>query len=305
MPRIAPAEPPYEPAIAAALERIMPPGMPPLLVTHSAQAQVRSHQSGQDECERQPPSAVGHVDNQENHGNRPDERRHEEVRGARVEHLRLGHLLHLAVAQHRDSLAERHCLRLIVRDVDGRRLQTRRERGDLGVHHEHFFSQCMEDALRTIRMPYETAGPGVVLATLDLAAQRRFRDGMGFFRDRRPELYGRLIDMPITAVLYFVLIPAHGATGAAVNAECDAQATVTMRVSTHRIAPVIARNTKAHPISIARASFSIESRLVKLRLERRSAQCLVRLGDLRAVPTQDHSSTPAYAGFPQIHDPRS
>jgi O-antigen/teichoic acid export membrane protein len=29
-------------------------------------------------------------------------------------------------------------------------------------------------------------------------------------------LYGRLIDMPITAVLYFVLIPAHGATGAAV-----------------------------------------------------------------------------------------
>ncbi len=34
----------------------------------------------------------------------------------------------------------------------------------------------------------------------------------------RPQysLYGRLIDMPITAVLYLVLIPAHGATGAAV-----------------------------------------------------------------------------------------
>jgi len=30
MPRIAPAEPPYEPQIAAALERIMPPGVPPL-----------------------------------------------------------------------------------------------------------------------------------------------------------------------------------------------------------------------------------------------------------------------------------
>ena len=29
-------------------------------------------------------------------------------------------------------------------------------------------------------------------------------------------LYGRLIDMPITAVLYLVLIPAHGATGAAI-----------------------------------------------------------------------------------------
>ena len=32
MPRIAPAEPPYEPEIAAALERIMPPGLPPLLL---------------------------------------------------------------------------------------------------------------------------------------------------------------------------------------------------------------------------------------------------------------------------------
>src|SRR5215212_3398591 len=30
MPRIAPAEPPYEPQIAAELERIMPPGVPPL-----------------------------------------------------------------------------------------------------------------------------------------------------------------------------------------------------------------------------------------------------------------------------------
>ena len=32
MPRIAPAEPPYEPQIAAALERIMPPGVPPLVL---------------------------------------------------------------------------------------------------------------------------------------------------------------------------------------------------------------------------------------------------------------------------------
>ncbi len=30
MPRVAPAEPPYEPQIAAELERIMPPGVPPL-----------------------------------------------------------------------------------------------------------------------------------------------------------------------------------------------------------------------------------------------------------------------------------
>lgn len=32
MPRIAPAEPPYEPQIAADLERIMPPGVPPLIL---------------------------------------------------------------------------------------------------------------------------------------------------------------------------------------------------------------------------------------------------------------------------------
>lgn len=32
MPRIAPAEPPYEPQITAALERIMPPGVPPLML---------------------------------------------------------------------------------------------------------------------------------------------------------------------------------------------------------------------------------------------------------------------------------
>src|SRR5258708_22936193 len=32
MTRISPAEPPYEPAIAAELERIMPPGVPPLML---------------------------------------------------------------------------------------------------------------------------------------------------------------------------------------------------------------------------------------------------------------------------------
>ena len=35
---------------------------------------------------------------------------------------------------------------------------------------------------------------GVAVATLDLAAARRHRAGMGFFRDRRPELYRRLVE---------------------------------------------------------------------------------------------------------------
>jgi hypothetical protein len=61
-----------------------------------------------------------------------------------------------------------------------------------------------------------------------------------------------------------------GADGAAVTAECDVQATVTMRVSTHRIAPVIARNTSRRPpgdFDLLKGSFPTPSRVVKLRLE--------------------------------------
>jgi N-carbamoylputrescine amidase len=36
--------------------------------------------------------------------------------------------------------------------------------------------------------------PGIALATLDLDQVRRVRASMGFFRDRRPELYRRLVD---------------------------------------------------------------------------------------------------------------
>ena len=35
---------------------------------------------------------------------------------------------------------------------------------------------------------------GVLTATLDLAAAKRHRAGMGFFRDRRPQLYGRITE---------------------------------------------------------------------------------------------------------------
>ena len=33
---------------------------------------------------------------------------------------------------------------------------------------------------------------GVLTATIDLDRARRHRAGMGFFRDRRPQLYGRI-----------------------------------------------------------------------------------------------------------------
>ena len=34
---------------------------------------------------------------------------------------------------------------------------------------------------------------GVITATLDLTLAKRHRAAFGFFRDRRPELYGRLV----------------------------------------------------------------------------------------------------------------
>jgi len=39
---------------------------------------------------------------------------------------------------------------------------------------------------------YGAGETGVLVSTLDLARAKVHRAGMGFFRDRRPELYGRL-----------------------------------------------------------------------------------------------------------------
>ena len=44
-------------------------------------------------------------------------------------------------------------------------------------------------ALRSDREAKE----GVIIATLDLDRVKRHRAAFGFFRDRRPELYGRLV----------------------------------------------------------------------------------------------------------------
>ena len=41
---------------------------------------------------------------------------------------------------------------------------------------------------------YRAAETGVLVATLDLARAAKHRAGMGFFRDRRPQLYGRLAE---------------------------------------------------------------------------------------------------------------
>jgi MerR family transcriptional regulator, light-induced transcriptional regulator len=40
--------------------------------------------------------------------------------------------------------------------------------GEIGIHHEHFFSQILEDVLRTIRLPFErgTGGAAITIAAL-------------------------------------------------------------------------------------------------------------------------------------------
>ncbi len=40
--------------------------------------------------------------------------------------------------------------------------------GEIGVHNEHFFTECAEDVLRTIRLPYErqARGPSMIFTTL-------------------------------------------------------------------------------------------------------------------------------------------
>ena len=68
------------------------------------------------------------------HRGRADEAGHERVHGPVVKLARRVALLEQPVPQHRDAVAERHRLGLVVRDVDGRRAQPRLERGDVGAH---------------------------------------------------------------------------------------------------------------------------------------------------------------------------
>ena len=48
--------------------------------------------------------------------------------------------------------------------------------GEIGVHHEHFFSERLEDVLRTIRLPFERAAPG---SGITLAAFSGEQHGLG------------------------------------------------------------------------------------------------------------------------------
>ena len=68
------------------------------------------------------------------HRRRPDEAGHERVHRVVEQRARRVALLQLRVAQDGDAVAERHRLRLVVGDVDGRDAEPRLQLGDVGAH---------------------------------------------------------------------------------------------------------------------------------------------------------------------------
>ena len=68
------------------------------------------------------------------HRGAADEARDEEVRRASVQLLRGGDLLQDALAKHGDTVAHRHCLDLVVGDVDRRGVDLPLDAGDLRAH---------------------------------------------------------------------------------------------------------------------------------------------------------------------------
>jgi N-carbamoylputrescine amidase len=60
---------------------------------------------------------------------------------------------------------------------------------------QHFYGHSFIcDERGDILAEFGASEAGVLVATLDLARAKRHRAAFGFFRDRRPELYGRLVE---------------------------------------------------------------------------------------------------------------
>ena len=66
----------------------------------------------------------------------------------------------------------------------------------VGVEHGQTFygTSFIADERGDILAELDRAEEGVITATLDLARVKRHRAAFGFFRDRRPDLYGRLVE---------------------------------------------------------------------------------------------------------------
>ncbi|MEO9468927.1 N-carbamoylputrescine amidase [Parasphingorhabdus sp.] len=64
------------------------------------------------------------------------------------------------------------------------------QEGDQSFYGHSFIANEWGDLV----LEYGAEDSGVLVATFDLEQARKHRAGMGFFRDRRPELYGRLVE---------------------------------------------------------------------------------------------------------------
>ena len=53
---------------------------------------------------------------------------------------------------------------------------------------------CAQRHLQQHAQAVGAAETGVLVETIDLDRAAKHRAGMGFFRDRRPQLYGRLVE---------------------------------------------------------------------------------------------------------------
>jgi N-carbamoylputrescine amidase len=62
-------------------------------------------------------------------------------------------------------------------------------------HGQHFYGHSfITDERGDLIAEFGADETGVLVATLDLDRVKRHRAAFGFFRDRRPELYGRLVE---------------------------------------------------------------------------------------------------------------
>ncbi len=68
------------------------------------------------------------------------------------------------------------------------------EEGPVGAAQRFYGHSFITDEWGDLVAEYGASETGVLVARLDLARAARHRAGMGFFRDRRPQLYGRIAE---------------------------------------------------------------------------------------------------------------
>lgn len=94
-------------------------------------------------------------------------------------------------------------------------------RGELGIHHEHFFAQRVEDVLRTVRLPFErdASGSRILLATFSGETHGlglQMVAFLGAFAGLRPHVLGT--DTPLAEIVAAFRIRRPSAVGISISA---------------------------------------------------------------------------------------